>query len=190
MSVISGRMSRCPFGRSRKDISMRLMPRLRALSILTALFVAIICAAQDSANTQGSFLMLSDIHLDPFADPAIACKLATSPVDQWTAIFESSTKTPFSSYGADTTYPLFASALNAAKSGKYDHVIVSGDFLRHNFQTAFQQAMTGCSTQDYSGFVIKTMQFMTRRIRETFPNVPVISAFGNNDSTCGDYAIY
>src|SRR5258707_12752260 len=121
---------------------------------------------------QGLFLMLSDIHLDPFADPAIVCKLASSPTEAWTAIFQSSKNTKYSGYGSDTTYPLFASALEAAKSWKFDHVIVTGDFLRHNFQTAYTSAMAGCSGQDYPGFVAKTMLYMNQRIQDTF-RVPV-----------------
>ena len=134
-------------------------------------------------------LLLSDIHFDPFADPAIACRLASSPVENWTAILQSPANTKFPPYGSDTTYPLFVSTLASAKQRKYDHVIVTGDFLRHNFQQAFQQAMAGCKGQDYSGFVIKTMRFVNLRIREAFPTLPVINVLGNNDSTCGDYEI-
>ena len=147
-------------------------------------FVTVCLTLSASAQT----LMLSDIHLDPFADPSIVCRLASSPVEGWTAIFQSSTNTKLPAYYSDTTYPLFQSALEAAKARKYDRVIVSGDYLRHNFQQAFEQTTANCK-QDYAAFVAKTMRYVSRRIQEAFPTRPVIHAFGNNDSSCGDYEI-
>src|SRR5262249_14433439 len=36
---------------------------------------------------QGVFLHVSDIHFDPFADPALVPRLIAAPVDEWQAIF-------------------------------------------------------------------------------------------------------
>jgi len=60
---------------------------------------------------QGTFLLLSDIHFDPYADTTLVPKLAEAPVDQWTSIFESSSLKAFSIYGKDTDYPLLASTM-------------------------------------------------------------------------------
>jgi hypothetical protein len=39
---------------------------------------------------QGVFLIISDIHFDPFADPAIVEELVAADVDAWREIFERS----------------------------------------------------------------------------------------------------
>lgn len=155
--------------------------RVVALAIL-----ALAAAAPLGAQT----LLLSDIHFDPLADPAIVCRLAAAPVEGWTAILESSKNTPWPTYSSDTTYPLLVSSLTAAASKKFDRVIVSGDYLRHNFDKVFPDAVAKCAPKpDYAAFAIKTVLYVSRRVAAAFPGKPVISAFGNNDSTCGDYAI-
>ena len=59
--------------------------------------------AQIGAAT-GRALLISDIHLDPLADPAIVKQLIAAPVTQWEAIFESAQQKSFSpecSYRSD-----------------------------------------------------------------------------------------
>ena len=53
-----------------------------------------------------TFLSVSDLHFDPFADPAIVAKLEEADVSQWDAIFASSSVTTFSGYGMDLNDPL------------------------------------------------------------------------------------
>jgi hypothetical protein len=57
------------------------------------------------------FLSVSDIHFNPFADPAIVTTLETANVSQWDAILASSSITAFSTYGTDLNAPLLQSAL-------------------------------------------------------------------------------
>ncbi len=154
--------------------------------------------------------MLADIHFDPFADPAIVPRLAAASVDKWTAIFQSSLRSPSSSSppGAeaspgpsspvsvaalvagtrDSNYALLASALAAARSSgtPYDYVLVAGDYLTHDFR--FKYRAQKLADQDFPDFAIKTMVFVSRTIQSAFPKAPVFGVVGNGDSPCGDYA--
>lgn len=136
---------------------------------------------------QGVFLHVSDLHFYPFADPALARRLIAAPVEQWAAIFRASTNTPFTQKGKDTSFPLLASMLAAAKGPAYDYVLNTGDNLAHDFKQEFLAA--GGAESEYPAFVIKTMRFVDRMLEESFPGIPLISALGNNDATCGDYML-
>jgi hypothetical protein len=136
---------------------------------------------------QGVFLHVSDLHFDPFADHTIVRQLIAAPVEQWAAIFRTSKGTAFWTPGRDTSFPLLISMLAAAQGPAYDYVLNTGDALAHNFKKEFVKA--GGAESEYAGFVIKTMRFVERMLQQSFRGVPVISALGNNDSTCGDYKL-
>src|ERR1700760_3171139 len=109
----------------------------------------------------GRALLISDIHLDPLADPAIVKQLIASPIGQWEAIFESSQQKSFSPYGADTNYRLFSSALaDAAAQAPFDYAIFTGDALRHNFSQAFVTA--GGTLDQFPAFTAKTEAFVVQ----------------------------
>jgi sphingomyelin phosphodiesterase acid-like 3 len=139
---------------------------------------------------QGTFLMLSDIHFDPFfeASQPLIHQLASSPVEKWQSIFESRGDGEVSPDGADSNYALLKSALRAAgDSGtRYDYIVLTGDFLGHQFQKKYRSYVPGGS--GYQVFVVKTIVFVNRMIEQTFPGVPIYGALGNNDSIGGDYA--
>src|SRR5271154_306944 len=149
-------------------------------------FVGSAAVAQNGTAT-GRALLISDIHLDPVADPAIVKQLIAAPVMQWEAIFQSSQQKAFAAYGADSNYPLFSSALaEAAAQAPFDYVIFSGDALRHNFSQAFVAA--GGTPEEYPAFAAKTEAFVVQELQNKL-KVPVLAALGNNDSSCGDYQI-
>jgi sphingomyelin phosphodiesterase acid-like 3 len=82
------------------------------------------------------FLMMSDLHFDPMADPKLVDRLSAAEPEEWRAIFESSdNKTP-ARYGADSNWPLLSSALHQTKVTLPNpgFVILPGDFLAHNFR--------------------------------------------------------
>ncbi|MBZ5505885.1 MAG: metallophosphoesterase [Acidobacteriia bacterium] len=141
---------------------------------------------------RGIFLVLSDIHFDPFSDPVLARKLASHPVERWEDDFHSSSAAGFSQYGADTNYPLLVAVLKAAQDygvkQHYDYVIVTGDYLAHEFKKQYQQ-LIGNDEAAFQAFVIKTMIFISRTIQASFPSLPVFGILGNNDSVCGDYRL-
>jgi hypothetical protein len=136
---------------------------------------------------QGVFLHLSDIHFNPFADQTIVRRLIAAPVEQWAAIFRASESTPFWDKNQDTTFPLLTSMLAATKGPAYDYVLSTGDHLSHDFKDEFIKA--GGTESEYAGFVIKTMRFVDRMLKESFAKIPLIAALGNNDATCDDYML-
>src|SRR5262245_6486994 len=136
---------------------------------------------------QGIFLHVSDLHFNPFADPAIVRRLIAAPAEQWPSIFRASKNTPFWEKSQDTTFPLLTSMLAAAKGPAYDYVLSTGDFLSHDFKDEFLKV--GGAEAEYAGFVTKTMLFVDRMLKQSFPGIPLIAALGNNDATCDDYML-
>ncbi len=166
---------------------------LRALAATILLFAAMAPApAQEPAFRpaagQGAYLVLTDIHFDPFAERDLVPKLAAAPIEDWPRILDSAAQKP-SPFGRDTNHALLHSTLDAAAATglAYDFVLIAGDFLAHDFQQKF--AATSGGSADYDGFVEKTMAFVSRAVQERFPQSPVIGTFGNNDSLCGDYGV-
>ena len=180
------------------------MPRgdARVASALAAVAAVLLplcaCATNDGAGAlpfapgpdQGVFLIISDIHFDPFADPAIVDELVASDVEGWRAIFESSREQGFAQYGSDSNYPLMSSALEAAARllPRPDFVLYPGDYLAHHFETKFD-ASAGGGPEAYRRFVIKTMAFVSEELQDAFSGAPVYGTLGNADSVCGDYMI-
>ncbi len=140
------------------------------------------------SQQEGTFLILADIHFDPYADPSLVSKLAASPVDQWQSILETSKITSYSAYGKDSNYPLFKSSLEAAVrlDGDCDYVLVNGDYISHHFRADFTKNLHG-DEKAYQDFVLKTVIFVSRQIQKAFPRVPAYFCLGNNDSDCDDY---
>jgi hypothetical protein len=136
----------------------------------------------------GMFLLLSDIHFDPFADPAVVRQLGATPL----AACQSPASSAFAHYGSDTNYPLLRSTLDhAAATARenhfhYDYVIVTGDFLAHHFDLAYRKCVGGDAAA-YTKFAGDTVSYVDAMIRQALPGVPVFAALGNNDSDTGDY---
>ena len=136
----------------------------------------------------GMFLMLSDIHFDPYADPAIMEQLGAKPTEACRA----PASPVFSKFGSDTNYPLLKSTLDHAAATAeenhfhYDYVIVTGDFLAHHFDGSYGRCVGG-SEEAYQKFASDTIKFVDGMIAKSLPGVPVFAALGNNDSDRGDY---
>ena len=131
---------------------------------------------------------MSDIHLDPFDDPALVPQLVKAPVDQWKSILETSTRKSFPSYGADPNYALVKSALQKAGSlgVTYDYALVTGDYVSHNFKDDFHK-YAGGDDRALKDFSTKTILFVTELVQQSLPGVPVYFAVGNHDSECDNY---
>src|SRR5208337_4045032 len=147
-------------------------------------------------------LLLSDIHFEPFWDPAKVPQLAAAPVSEWRAILavppSSDQPQRFAALqqscharGVDTSFALFESSLKAMHSHAADakFVIVSGDLLTHAFQCKYKTLIPQSTPADYRAFVEKTLDYVIGELYGAFPNVPVYVALGNNDSDCGDYRL-
>lgn len=145
----------------------------------------------------GTYLHLSDIHLDPLYLPAsagsagvrqLAQQLDAAPLDQWEAILSKAGDGTLTYQSrVDTDYDLLKSALGAAASqGPFDYILFTGDYLAHDFVS---RAQSSGGIADANAFAAKTIQFVNRMVEQQFPGVPIVAALGNNDSGIGDYAL-
>jgi sphingomyelin phosphodiesterase acid-like 3 len=158
-------------------------------------------AASQPATAQ--FVMLSDLHLDPFHDPAKVPSLVKAPIEEWEAILKSpgspTQEADFaaiqsacgSKRGFDSPYALFSSALRAARADAPDakFVTVSGDLLVHTLDCRYRMAMKlpAAASDDQSvsaAFAARTTVFVMKQVESAFAGVPVYLALGNNDSRC------
>jgi sphingomyelin phosphodiesterase acid-like 3 len=159
---------------------------MKTIGAVVLVLLAVVCPA-----TAETFLSVSDIHFDPFADPALMAKLESADVGQWDAILASSAVQSFSKYGSDVDDPLLRSAVAEMKKqiASPAFVLISGDFLAHGFQKTYQQYATDKSQTAYTAFVAKTIAYVASMLRKAYPGVPIYPVLGNNDSDCGDYAV-
>ena len=143
------------------------------------------------AASAGQFLMLSDLHFDPMAEPSRVDQLTAAEPEDWQAILESSGETSLGLYWADTNWMLLRSALHqAAETLPHpSFVLFTGDFVAHNFRRAFDAAATEHSDAAYRVFVRRTMLFLAQQLERAFPNTPILPTLGNNDDVCGDYLL-
>jgi len=147
-------------------------------------------------------LFVSDIHFEPFADPAKAARLRAAPISEWNEILAAPASADQAARfaelqqtckarGVDTSYRLYESSLRAMKddSSGVKFVVLSGDLIAHNFQCKFSTTFPKAKPGEYREFVEKTIEYVMRELRAALPGVPVYGALGNNDSDCGDYAL-
>ncbi|MDF2432778.1 MAG: sphingomyelin phosphodiesterase acid-like 3 [Mucilaginibacter sp.] len=130
-------------------------------------------------------LIVSDIHFDPMygsTDTSLKRRLAASSVAEWKKYFESSPAQmtlDASLLGKDANYAVLQSAIANMKK-RLPHpafIIIAGDFIWHN-------ATIGDSTLKK-----KSVQFIARMFKNTFPGVPIIPALGNNDTYGNNYTM-
>jgi sphingomyelin phosphodiesterase acid-like 3 len=147
-------------------------------------------------------LLLSDIHFEPFGDPAKAAKLAAAPANEWQAIFAapSSPDQPqrFQALqqscnvrAADSSFALFQSSLKAMRGHATGvrFVAVSGDLISHAFQCEYHELFPHSPPGGYRSFAEKTLAYVIGELDTAFPGAPVYVALGNNDTDCGDYRL-
>jgi sphingomyelin phosphodiesterase acid-like 3 len=147
-------------------------------------------------------VMVSDIHFEPFFDPAKAVSLAGAPLSAWKGILaepaSGDREARFAALekscpvrGEDTSYPLLDASLAAIRrdGAGARFVTVSGDLISHSFQCKFGAVFPQAAAGAYQAFVEKTIDFVIDELDEAVPGVPVYVALGNNDSDCGDYQL-
>ncbi len=162
---------------------------MRSLAfVLLACLLLVSFTQRALAGTQ-TWLVVSDVHFDPFADSRIVERLAASPAPRWRAIFSSDGSQPFSNYGSDTNFALLESALDGMRNVVSDPpvVIISGDFLAHGFREKFDRTVRNHDDAHYASFVDETMRFLANEFRTAFPRARLLPVIGNNDGYCGDY---
>jgi sphingomyelin phosphodiesterase acid-like 3 len=145
-------------------------------------------------------VMLSDLHFDPFYDPAKVAELRRAPVSAWAEILNqpdspshieefAALQTSCHVRGVDSPWSLVRASLREAKlrQPKPLFVTVSGDLLAHGFPCKFRALARNADANELSAFSAKTVAFVSLQLRLAFPATPVYFALGNNDSGCGDY---
>lgn len=147
-------------------------------------------------------LLVSDIHFEPFWDPAKVERLAAAPVAEWKTILAepdaADRRVRFAQLeqlcharGDDTSYALYRSSLTAMQAHAADakFVMVSGDLMAHAFSCKYTAILPKAGPGAYRSFAEKTVEYVIESLRGALPGVPVFAALGNNDSDCGDYRL-
>jgi sphingomyelin phosphodiesterase acid-like 3 len=141
-------------------------------------------------TSQGAYLLLSDIHFDPFVDRALAPALVAAAPEAWDAILGKGDAPPLATYFDDTNWALWRSARSAlALPGvHFDYAIITGDLLAHQFEEKFTRLGLG-DHDAYVAFVRKTLLYVGQSLAAAVPGTPLYWVLGNNDSDCGDYGL-
>jgi sphingomyelin phosphodiesterase acid-like 3 len=145
-------------------------------------------------------IFLSDIHLDPYSDPAKVPQLIAAPATEWGTILASpDSPTRAKDFadlarscpdkGADTDDRLWQSSLAALHTSSRGarFATVTGDLLAHSFDCKYRKLATKPSAQEYTAFTAKTVQYIVSGLKTALPDIPIYFALGNNDSGCADY---
>jgi predicted phosphodiesterase len=135
-----------------------------SFSIAFAAALVVSCGTARAGSTQPSqtWLVASDIHLDPYArgsDPALV--------------------------GSDTNEKLLRATIAQMKAAVPNPAVVMlpGDFLAHEFASLARKQ--GSASPDDAG--IATMRGIAAEFDRAFPHAQFAIALGNNDAPCGDY---
>ncbi|MEO6694153.1 MAG: hypothetical protein ABIY50_09905, partial [Ignavibacteria bacterium] len=132
------------------------------------------------ATDNEKFLNFSDIHFDPFYDTTLVMELAGSDYTEWESIFSKSENKNYSSYGSDCNYFLLKSALSemSARIPFPEFIIITGDFMSHNFNEKFEKYSGIKNTDSLNLFIEKTIKFTTSMISKYFPSTTVFPTVG------------
>ena len=158
-----------------------------AFAVLAALLL--VTPVRAAAPTQ-TWLVMSDLHFDPFTQSKLVDRLAATPANRWREVFASGAHLGPSGPGSDTNFTLLESALDGARNAAPDPrvVILPGDFLAHDFRAKFDRTAKVHTDAAYDVFVDKTIAFLAWEIQTAFPRAQLLPVIGNNDGYCGDYA--
>jgi sphingomyelin phosphodiesterase acid-like 3 len=175
--------------------------RVRGVLLLCLCLVMAYSVAH-AQGAQPKALLISDIHFDPFHDPAKVSQLAAAPVSAWEGILASpdsptqaadhaALQTACKTQTVNTPYSLLASTMRALRQDAANarFVTMSGDFLTHQFNCRFANTMPSATHEQFEEFMEKAMEFEAGEIEKTLPHMPVYFAMGNNDSNCDDYKL-
>jgi len=117
---------------------------------LMGMLIFSLAGCTDTGNgTNNNFpvVVFSDVHFNPFYDPSLFPALVAADAGEWEGIFQTSTITAPSVWGADTNYPLLALALSSIKQnlGASPLIIFTGDILGHYLPQQFYQNINGAT---------------------------------------------
>ncbi len=161
------------------------MPACQTIRRLKPLFCFFFLGAFAAFGSTSDFVLISDIHFNPLADPSLVSQLSSSDAGQWESIFSGAAQPVVQKYGQDTAWPLFASFLKQVQTlqPRPKLIVVTGDILPHHFQEKFGSA------EEYRAFEKKTFAFVGMELANASGGAPVVYTVGNNDQDCGDYKL-
>ena len=139
--------------------------KILCLTFLTLLNTYVYATPQIDEETQGSFLVLSDIHLNYNANHAMQ--------------FSPQTATVSNDLDVATYEQLITKIRESIQAGVIDKpqfIVLLGDLVGH----------VRYSTDD----VIENERIAFATLKEAFPDTPILYDFGNNDSLSSDYGVF
>lgn len=138
-----------------------------------------------------TWLTVADVHFDPFGDAPLVRRLAAAEVSRWPALLASQAAKHPGGYGADTTPALWLSTLRAVHRAapRATVVFVPGDLLAHDFTGKYEAVFGRGDRAGFERFVRKTSTYLAYSLHAAVPGAQMLPAIGNNDGSCGDYAI-
>ena len=172
--------------REKGEESMSTTCRCRLLLVLVSLSPISGCCG-GGCDGNSTAVVFSDVHFNPFYDPALFPALNSADPGGWADIFSTSSITAPSSWGADTNFPLLALTMSSIRqqAGGGPWVVFTGDLLGHNFAETFFGLSVSQDLAAMQAFADKTVSFVMDQVRASVGDVPVLFAVGNADSYDG-----
>ena len=133
---------------------------------------------------------ISDLHFNPFHDPAVAKQLAAAPAAQWDGILAASgPNARLPAIGDETNRSLLESTLAALREDQAEpaFLVFTGDFLPYQFRENYIRLTGDPSEAGFRQFTDRTLAYLVSRLRRHFPATAIYFCLGNNDSYEGDY---
>ena len=142
----------------------------------------------------GQFLVISDIHFDPFFDGALFPRLVAEPAEGWGEVLHGNGPPESIRRGTDSNDALLQSSLDDARvrCPQPTFILYPGDFMAHQWQGKYDKLATRSHLDDpraYRAFTTKAIRYLAEEFRRRFSHTPILPTLGNDDSYCGDYMI-
>jgi sphingomyelin phosphodiesterase acid-like 3 len=156
--------------------------------------VVLVPSAASAQSGTGQFLLISDIHFDPFSDGSLFAQLNAEPAEHWADVLAKPQPAALNARGTDSNCALVQSSLDDARLRipNPDFILFAGDLMAHEWQKKYD-ALAKKPLQDdpesYRAFTTKAIRFLAGQFRQRYSATPVIPTLGNDDSYCGDYMV-
>lgn len=162
--------------------------------VLTALLFGLPTTRAVAQDGPGQFLLISDVHFDPFFDAALFPRLVAEPAERWGEVLRGSQPAGINPRGTDSNDALFRSSLDDARARcpRPAFVLYPGDFMAHQWQAKYDKLAGRSHLQDpaaYRAFTAKAVRYLAGEFRRRFDGIAVLPTLGNDDSYCGDYMV-
>lgn len=184
--------------RTSYTLTMKIAQRINNLIIIVLFFWSNIIFASDQQTKQ--FISIADIHFNPlqgcerFNTPCPLLKeLQTTHYTAWDDVFMKYVGRDSIKYYEDTNYVLLQSTIkqlqHISKEMHPEFVLVLGDFLDHHLEKNYKKWNIDNSRSGYTHFVKLTMQYLTYKLNQAFPNIDIYPVLGNVDTDANDYKV-